>query len=388
MIDHPYISDPDFSTTVVSWYDGGLHFFRDVPPGVDGHNLFNVFHLAYGTIFVFAWLMCYVWWRRGSFRVRKRMVLDSVLVAVAAIVIGGRLGEAIFYQPEYFFSRPERLIFNAGGFTIHGMIAGVIIAFWFWAKWIKRPWFHLLDQSVIFVAFGTPLGRIANFLSGDLWGRESDLPWATRFPLRGPLFRRVVANANGETFVVVHEQPEQISWPWQDPPDTDTWLEPWTPDQGYEVLKEAPWQNYPVGHDSNVWQKVQMVVTTPRHPSQLYQAITEGLILLVILVLVRSKATRVGTLSAAFLVAYGGLRMVSEFFRQPEPGLGFLLGLTRGQLLSLSMVAGGLILFAFIRKRPKLIADIPTDAPGHADAQVEPDVPKPEPKDVAQRKPQ
>lgn len=365
MIDHPYISDPDFSTTVVSWYEGGFHFFRDVPAGVEGHNLFNVFHLAYGTIFVFAWLMCYIWWRRGSFRVRKRMVIDSVLVAVAAIVIGGRLGEAIFYQPEYFFSKPSRLIFNAGGFTIHGMIAGTIIAFWFWAKYIKRPWFHLLDQTVIFVAFGTPLGRIANYLSGDLWGRESTLPWATRFPMRGPLFRRVVANSKGETFVVVQEQSDGLVLPWQDSPPSKYWIEPYQPDQGYEIPADGTFETYHVGSsDSNTLEAVRMVVTTPRHPSQLYQAITEGIILLAILVLVRSRATRVGTLSAWFLVSYGALRMVSEFFRQPEPGLGFLLGLTRGQLLSLSMVIGGVILFAFIKRKPKLIADIPTDAPG------------------------
>jgi phosphatidylglycerol:prolipoprotein diacylglycerol transferase len=365
MIDHPYITDPDYSTTVVSWYDGGPHFFTSVPAGVDGLNLFNVFHLAYGTIFVFALVMCHIWWKRGSFRVRKRQVLDSVLVAVACIVIGGRLGEAIFYQPEYFFSKPSRLLFNAGGYTIHGMIAGTIIGFWFWARWIKRPWFHLLDQTVIFVAFGTPLGRIANFLSGDLWGRESSLPWATRFPMRGPLFRPVVANAKDQTFVVVSEAPDVWTWPWEDAPPSAHWLEKWEPDQTYEILPDGVWETYHVGSsDSTTLETVRMVVTTPRHPSQLYQAITEGLILLVILILVRRKATHVGTLSAWFLVCYGGLRMVSEFFRQPEPGLGFLLGLTRGQLLSLSMVIGGVILFAFIKRKPKLLDELETDAPG------------------------
>jgi phosphatidylglycerol---prolipoprotein diacylglyceryl transferase len=364
MIDHPYITDPDYSTTVISWFDGGPHFFTSVPDGVDGLNLLNVFHLAYGTIFVFAWLMCYIWWKRGSFRVRKRQVIDSVLVAVACIVIGGRLGEAIFYQPEYFFSEPSRLLFNAGGYTIHGMIGGTIIGFWFWARWIKRPWFHLLDQTVIFVAFGTPLGRIANFLSGDLWGRESDLPWATRFPMRGPLFRRVVANKDEEMFVVVNDELPASG----DLPKREAYhLEPYTPDQPVEIPEDGVFYSYHVGsHDSNVIEFARMVVTTPRHPSQLYQAITEGLILLLILVLVRRRATHVGTLSAWFLVCYGGLRMISEFFRQPEPGLGFLLGLTRGQLLSLSMVIGGVILFAFIKRRPKLIDEIETDAPGIA----------------------
>lgn len=356
MYDHPYITDPDYSTTVVSWYDGGLHFFKDVPEG--GIEFFNVFHLAYGTIFIFALYMCHYWWKRGSFRVRKRQVLDSVLVAVAAIIIGGRLGEAIFYQPEYFFSEPSRLITNASGFTIHGMILFTIIVFWFWARWIKRPWFHLLDQSVIFVAFGTILGRIANFMGGDLWGREASVPWAVRFPMRGPLFRRVVANPQGDTFMVVRtEQPD------------GSFLvshEPYVPDQGYEILP-------PNVSDDGVIDFFRMVVTTPRHPSQLYQAITEGIILLIILVLVRRKATKVGQLSAWFLVCYGALRTVAEFFRQPEPGLGYLLGLTRGQLLSLTMIAGGIVLFVMIRRKPKLISDIPTDAPGFTPQVDKPD---------------
>ena len=364
MIDHPYITDPDYSTTIVSWYDGGPHFFSSVPAGVEGFSVpVNVFHLAYGIIFVFALVMCHVWWKRGSFRVRKRQVLDSVLMAVALIVIGGRLGEAIFYQPEYFFSKPERLLLNASGFTIHGMIAGTIIGFWFWARWIKRPWFHLLDQTVIFVAFGTPLGRIANFMSGDLWGRESDLPWAVRFPLLGPISRPVVANPQGETFLVYTDELPKTE---ADPDGGVAYhVEPYTPDQTYQVPPDGVFYTYPVGsHDSNAIELTRMVVTTPRHPSQLYQAITEGFVLLLILILVRYKAKYVGTLSAWFLVCYGGLRMVSEFFRQPEPGLGFLLGLTRGQLLSLSMVIGGIILFAFIKRKPKLIAELETDAPG------------------------
>lgn len=355
MIDHPYISDPDFSTTVVSWFDGGLHFFKRVPE--DGIAFFNVFHLAYSIIFGVALWWCHRWWRKGTFRLRKRLVLDSVLVAVIGIVVGGRLGEAIFYQPEYFFSQPSRLILNASGFTIHGMIIGVILLFKLWAWWIKRPWFHLLDQSVIFVAFGTPLGRIANFLSGDLWGRETDVPWAVRFPMRGPLFRKVMANQQGETFVVVStETPDGLY---------TNHLEPWKLDQGAAVLEGAPFEIMPVGTaDSRTFEMVQMMVTTPRHPSQLYQAIAEGLVLLVILLVVRHKARYVGQLSAWFLVCYGLLRTITEQFRQPEPGLGYLFDLTRGQLLSLSMVVGGLVLFWFTYRRKLRIDSIATDAPG------------------------
>lgn len=347
MLDHPYIADPEFSTTVVSWFDGGLHFFRRVPEG--GISGPNVFHVAYGLIFLFALWFTRDAFKRGTFRVPPRAVLDSVLVAVAALVIGGRLLEALVYQPQYYLERPIRIVTNASGFTIHGMILGVIVAFWFWARWIKRPWFHLLDQTPVIVAFGTPLGRIANFLSGDLWGRESSLPWATRFPMRGPLFQQVVANNKGETFVVVRQE-------------TTAHLQAWPADQGIEILRDTPHQLMPVGApDSRVFELVQQVVTTPRHPSQLYQAITEGVILLAIMLVVRRKTKLVGVQSGVFLLAYGLLRLCSEFFRQPEPGLGYLLGLTRGQLICLVMIAGGIAVLAWARRKGQRIEDIPRD---------------------------
>ncbi|MBE7492106.1 MAG: prolipoprotein diacylglyceryl transferase [Planctomycetes bacterium] len=349
MFDHPYLTDPEFSTTVVSWADGGLHFFRRVPEhGIAGPS---VFHVAYGLIFLFALWFTRRAWRRGDFRVPDRAVLDSVLVAVAALVIGGRLMEAVIYNPAYYFEKPSRLVLNASGYTIHGMILGVIVAFWFWARWIKRPWFHLLDQTPVIVAFGTPLGRLANFLAGDLWGRETSLPWGVRFPMRGPLFRPVVANARGDTFVVVSPDTGQTAY-----------LQPWAPDQGIEVLKDTPFLHYPVNApDSGVFELVQQVATTPRHPSQLYQAVTEGLVLLIVMLLVRRKTRLVGVQSGVFLVAYGLLRLGSEFFRQPEPGLGYLAGLTRGQLLCLGMVVAGAAVLVWARRKGQKIEDIPRD---------------------------
>lgn len=375
MADHPAITDPEYSTTVACWYDGGLHFFTRVPADAEGINFFNVYHLAYGIIFALALWLCQRWWRQGSFRVRKRLVLDSILVAIAAIVIGGRLGEAIFYQPEYFFSQPTRLLTNASGFTIHGMIIGVILAFWAWGRWIKRPMFHLLDQACMFVAIGTPLGRIANFMGGDLWGRETGGDWGVRFLMRGPLFRRVYADNTGQTYVLVRETPEQSLLdslnPFAEAPDSRLWLEPWTPDQGYQILDNKVYDYYPMGDPEGAMQVVQTVVTTPRHPSQLYQALAEGVVLAIFLFVMRGRTKHVGELSAWFLIGYGVLRTCTEAFRQPEPGLGYLLGLTRGQALSLAMVAGGAVLLYFSRRRKLRIDSIATDAPGHT-PQVQP----------------
>lgn len=377
MADHPAITDPEYSTTVACWYDGGLHFFQRVPADTEGFNLFNVYHLAYGIIFAVALWLCHRWWRKGSFRVRKRLVLDSILVAIAAIVIGGRLGEAIFYQPEYFFSQPTRLLTNASGFTIHGMIIGVILAFWAWGRWIKRPMFHLLDQACMFVAIGTPLGRIANFMGGDLWGRETGGDWGVRFLMRGPLFRRVYADADQNTYMLVREQPEtglidSLNPFASEPAEAQVWLQPWTPDQGWQVLDNKVYDIYPLGSSEGALQMVQTVVTTPRHPSQLYQALAEGVVLAIFLFVMRGRTKHVGELSAWFLIGYGVLRTLTESFRQPEPGLGYLLGLTRGQALSLAMVAGGSVLLYISRKRKLRIDSIATDAPG-----IEPQISKP-----------
>lgn len=196
--------------------------------------------------------------------------------ATAGVVLGGRLGYVLFYQPERYLAEPFAIFAVwQGGMSFHGGMLGVALATLVYCRRHGVPLWGFADRMAVVAPVGLFLGRLANFANGELWGREAPpgLPWAMRFPGAG------------------------------------------------DVL---------------------------RHPSQLYQAFLEGAVLLaVMVVLSRRDAIRVraGLLTGAFLVGYAVARTVGEVFRQPDAYLGFLYaGATMGQLLSLPMLAVGLVL--------------------------------------------
>ena len=207
---------------------------------------------------------------------------DYLTWATLGVVLGGRLGYVLFYQPMQYLQHPlQALEVWQGGMSFHGGMLGVTIATILYCRRNGLPVLGFADRMAVVAPIGLGLGRIANFINGELWGRVAPdtLPWAMIFPNAGP---------------------------------------------------------------------------EPRHPSQLYQAGLEGvLLLLVMAALCRIEAVRArfGTLTGAFLVGYGTARIVGEFFRQPDAFLGFLFaGATMGQMLSLPMVLAGLWLIA--RARP------------------------------------
>lgn len=196
---------------------------------------------------------------------------DYVTWVTLGIIMGGRLGYVLFYQPGYFMAHPaEILVLWQGGMAFHGGALGVIVATLIFCRRQGLDPLAFGDRVVTVVPIGLGLGRLANFVNGELWGRVSDVPWAMVFPTGGPL---------------------------------------------------------------------------PRHPSQLYQAFFEGLVLFVLLqwlVRVPRVRARRGFIAGVFLAGYGVARIVGEIFRQPDAHLGFLLaGLTMGQLLSLPMLLAG-----------------------------------------------
>jgi phosphatidylglycerol:prolipoprotein diacylglycerol transferase len=205
---------------------------------------------------------------------------DSVTWVTLGIILGGRLGYVLFYRPDYYLAHPaEILAVWTGGMSFHGGALGVVIALLLFCRQQKLDPLAFGDRVVSVVPIGLFLGRLANFVNGELWGRVSDVPWAMVFPHGGP---------------------------------------------------------------------------EPRHPSQLYQAGMEGVLLFLLLqVLVRIPAIRArpGFVVGAFLAGYAVARSVGEIFRQPDAYLGFLLaGLTMGQLLSLPMLLLGIWLM--VRTRP------------------------------------
>ena len=197
---------------------------------------------------------------------------DLLLWVLGGIVLGGRLGYVLFYKPAFYLGHPLEIVKTwEGGMSFHGGLLGVVIALLLFSRRAKLNHWYVTDHIGCVVPIGLGLGRIANFINGELWGRTApDVPWAMVFPGGGPL---------------------------------------------------------------------------PRHPSQLYQAFLEGLVLFVVMRLLwRSPfiRNRPGTLTGCFSIGYGITRTIGELFRAPDTFIGFLAaGTTMGQWLSLPMVLAG-----------------------------------------------
>jgi len=236
--------------------------------------------LAYIVGLLGAWRYCRWLARRSPAGLKQEDVDDFLVWATLGVVLGGRLGYVLFYKAGYYLDHPlEVFALWQGGMAFHGGFLGVILAMLLFARLRKISYFGLTDIVGCATPIGLFLGRLANFINGELYGRVSDLPWAMVFPRGGP---------------------------------------------------------------------------NPRHPSQLYQAALEGLLLFLLLyLLVRLGALRMrGLLSGVFLIGYGLARLVGELFRQPDAHLGFILGpITMGQLLSLPMVLAGIGLVLWARRQ-------------------------------------
>jgi phosphatidylglycerol---prolipoprotein diacylglyceryl transferase len=229
--------------------------------------------LAYITGLVLGWRLLRHLVRLSPAVATPLQADDFLTWATLGVVLGGRLGYVLFYQPSVYFAHPA-MIFAVweGGMSFHGGALGVTIAILWYCRRNAIPLLGFADRVAVCAPIGLGLGRIANFINGELWGRAAPdwLPWAMIFPNAGPM---------------------------------------------------------------------------PRHPSQIYQALMEGLLLFIVMfALSRREAIRArfGCLSGAFLVGYGIARIVGETFREPDAFLGFLIGgATMGQLLSVPMVLAG-----------------------------------------------
>ncbi|MFV3130722.1 prolipoprotein diacylglyceryl transferase [Niveispirillum sp. KHB5.9] len=231
--------------------------------------------LAYAAGIAFALWYCSRLARSSGLRPTVDDLGDFVVWAAGGILIGGRLFSILFYDLGRYIDDPLE-VFRVwhGGMSFHGGLTGVIVAIIIFS--LRRGFspFALGDLVACAAPVGLLLGRLANFVNAELWGRPSDVPWAMIFP-------------------------------------TDN-------------------------------------AQIPRHPSQLYQAGLEGVLLFIaIFLLARNPAirARTGTLSGIFLIGYALARLVGEFFRQPDAQLGFLaFGTTMGQLLSIPMLIAGVVI--------------------------------------------
>ena len=241
--------------------------------------------------------------------------------AIFGVLLGGRLGYMLFYDLHNFLRNP--LIFFLvmdGGMSAHGGIAGLTLYTLWYARRHKLSWRNVGDNLVVAAPIGLFLGRLANFINGELYGRVANVPWAVQFP-------KELYEAPQETVQLVLNEAATINPSWT------------TIEQVIENVRHSPALRTQLAGS-----------LSPRHPSQLYEAALEGLLLFAILWVLRTRLQlRNGVLTGVFFVGYAILRIVGELFREPDAPLTG--PFTRGQFLSLFLVLIGLGFFfsAWIR---------------------------------------
>lgn len=309
--------------------------------------------LSYAAAFLLAWLLLRWLAARGATQIPRERAGDAILYCVAGVVIGGRLGYVFFYQPSLLWTTSRSppwwgvLAINQGGMASHGGMIGAIIACWFVSRWLPvrttagRAYLHVLDSLALTTPWGLMLGRLANFINGELLGKivaDPDHPapwWAVKFPQeRLP--------GSGHEPLLTSQQQDGLS-----ELVVRTRLPGQSYEEGYRHLVELIQRGR---HD--LAEQLSPFLAA-RHPSQLYQAFCEGIVVGVILWWIARRPRYPGIVGCWFLISYGILRIVNEAFWRlpdaiPHP---YILGLTRGQWLSAAMIAIGLVFLTIIKAR-------------------------------------
>ena len=286
--------------------------FPNISPEIFSISVFGFelalrwYALAYIAGILIGWRMVVMTVKTSRLWIKNQPVMtptqieDLLTWVILGVIFGGRLGYVLFYQPSYYLQNPNEILYVwQGGMAFHGGLLGVIVAGLIFTTRYKIPKLSAADVMALGVPPGLLLGRMANFINAELWGRPTDLPWGVAFPT----------------------QAAQLC------PD--------------------------------------VIGVCARHPSQLYEALLEGLILggvLLWLVWQRDAYKTPGLIAGTFFLGYGIARFAVEFVRQPDAQfvsagnpLGLALevggyGLTMGQLLSVPMIGLGLYLIRQARR--------------------------------------
>lgn len=251
----------------------------------------------YGLMYLIAFGAA--WWlgrRRASAEnsiIQPQQVDDLIFYGALGVVLGGRMGSVLFYNFDSFLENPIYLFkIWQGGMSFHGGFLGVLVAMEFYRRKLGCGFFQLTDFIAPLVPLGLATGRLGNFINAELWGAPSNLPWAMKLSCEQFPADRFVDYAGPLCF-------------------------------------------------------------SPRHPSQLYEMVLEGLLLFVVLWLISSKPKPVMTVSGYFLLLYGLARSSVEFIRLPDAHVGYLFNtewLTRGIALSLPMIIVGMVFIIYARR--------------------------------------
>ncbi|MBC7420215.1 MAG: prolipoprotein diacylglyceryl transferase [Bdellovibrio sp.] len=312
---------------------------------------FRWYGFSYMLGFVCAYyLICWLAERQRAGLTRV-MVGDFITYAAIGTLVGGRLGYCLFYDPSLFHSfRPGFpfwgvLAVNEGGMASHGGIIGIFIACFLYARKTGLNYVYLLDLAAITGPIGVLYGRIANFINGELVGRvaPADFSLAVKFPtdiLNWPNyeFDRL------STLSPVVEKVGVATSKWSELLSSFR-LDASSRDQVYSIL-------YKIIHEIQNGNSSAKEAIAPvldfRYPSQLFAALTEGVITFLVLFFLARKSRRPGFIAGSFVVVYAIMRIINEQFRMPDIQIGFqALGLTRGQWLSVGMLAVGIVLIFY-----------------------------------------
>lgn len=235
------------------------------------------YSLAYLFGIIAAWILIIQNVKKYNLDLTRAQLDDMIFNITLGIILGGRIFYVLFYNFEMFLSSPlEIFALWHGGMSFHGGLVGAILGIYYSARKTKHPFLMLSDLAALYTPIGLFLGRLANFVNDELWGRVSDVPWAVKFPNGGYL---------------------------------------------------------------------------PRHPSQIYEALLEGVLLFALLnFLWRFKCVREknGVISGVFLAFYALCRILIENFREPDGQLGFIVAhITMGQILSLPFLVAGILIVVY-----------------------------------------
>lgn len=271
------------------------------------------FHLGpvqvhwYGIMYLLGFAAA--WWL-GRLRVRagrlpgvnEQAYGDLLFYAMLGVVLGGRLGYVFFYSFSELLHDPLMLLrIWEGGMSFHGGLIGVVVAAWWWSRRHKLHLMDTVDFLAPLVPPGLGFGRLGNYIGGELWGKPTDAGWGVVFP-RAPEFSG------------------------------------WSMEQVHAQFATGALNQY------------------ARHPSQLYQAFLEGLVMFAVLWWFSSRPRPRYAVSGMFALLYGCFRFIVEFVRVPDAQIGYLAfgWLTMGQLLSLPLIALGLYWLLWSRRQPTL----------------------------------
>lgn len=227
----------------------------------------------------------------------KKDIENLLYFCFLGIVFGGRIGYVLFYNLSKFFNNPWYLFkIWEGGMSFHGGLIGVIFVIFLFSRYTHYTFFQISDFITPLIPFGLGAGRLGNFINSELWGRvTTNVPWAMLFP--NSYIEDVMISTIDEKWLLLFNQ--------------------------YGAL--------------------------PRHPSQLYEFLLEGVILFIILNLFIIKKRPIGSVSGLFLILYGIFRIFVENFRQPDIQIGLFQNMfSMGQILSIPMIIFGIILMIYI----------------------------------------